>query len=155
MATTTPNWTLLQVNGSERPIYNDKKCATTKIKPGMVLSIASATTVAPVASADALTSKMIAVEASWENTDQSVIVSEHEYAIGDTVNFVYAQPGDLVYLRVSASQTVSIGSALATSGTAGEVSVETTNKDATIIALAEEAVTTGVGETKRVKARII
>ena len=155
MARSTLNWTLLQVNGSERPIYNDKKCATAKIKPGMVIELASATTVAPVATAGKLTAKAIAVEASWENTDQSIEVSEHEYPLGDTVNYIYAAPGDLVYLRLAASQVASIGSALETTTTAGCVGVEATNVDSTIIAIAEEAVTTGVGESKRIKARII
>lgn len=154
MAATTPNWTLVQVNGSERPIYSDKK-AGAAILPGHICALAASNVINPVTAADALTAKIVAVEASWANTDTTKTSQEQPYGTGDTVNYIYAQPGDLVYLHLSASQTASIGSALATSGTAGEVSVESTNKDATIIAIAEEAVTTGAGVTKRIKGRII
>jgi hypothetical protein len=154
MAASTPNWTLLQVNGSERPIYGDKK-AGAPIKPGHVCVLAANHVVNPVTAADALTAKLIAVEASWANTDTTRTIQEQPYGVGDTVNYIYAQPGDLVYLHLAPNQNAAIGSALATAGSAGEVGVETTNKDATIIAIAEEAVVTGAGETKRIKSRII
>ena len=154
MARSTPLWTLLQVNGSERPIYGDKK-AGAAIKPGHLCALAAGNVINPVTAADSVTAKIIAVEAGWANDDTTRTVQEQPYDAGDTVNYIYASPGDLVYLHLSASQTAAIGSLLATSGTAGEVSVESTNKDATIIAIAEEAVTTGAGEVKRIKARII
>ena len=154
MATTRPNWTLVQVNGSERPIYADKK-ASASIKPGHLCVLAANNVINPVTTADALTAKVLAVEASWANTDTTQTIQQQPYGVGDTVNYIYAQGGDLVQLHLSASQTAAVGAALAASGTAGEVSVETTNKDATLVAVAEEAVTTGAGETKRILARII
>ena len=154
MATTRPNWTLVQVNGSERPMYGDKK-AGAAIKPGHICALAAGNVINPVTTADALTARIIAVEASWANTDTTKTIQEQPYSAGDTVNYIYAQSGDLVQLHLSGSQTAVVGSPLATSGTAGEVSVEATNKDATVHALAEEAVTTGAGETKRILARII
>ena len=152
MASTTPNWTLLQVNGSERPIYSDKK-AGAAIKPGHVCGLAAGNVINPVTAADALVANIIAVEASWANTDTTQTVQEQPYGVGDTVNYIYPQSGDLLYLHLAASQSAVVGSPLATAGTAGEVSVEATNKDATILAVAEEAVTTAAGETKRIKAR--
>lgn len=153
MAVSTPKWTLLQVNGSERPIFGDKKAGTATIKPGMICALAANDVINPVSSADAVLSGIVAVEAGWANTDPTKTVQDQPYAQGDTVNYLYTQPGDLVYLWLSASQTAVIGSLLAASGAAGEVSVEATNKDQSVIFIAEEAVTTGAGEVKRIKAR--
>jgi len=154
MALTTPKWTLLQVNGSERPIFSDKT-AGAAIKPGHVCALAASNVINPITTADSVTSRIIAVEAGWANTDTSKTVQEDAYDTGDTVNYIYAQPGDLVYLHLAASQTAAIGSLLATHTEAGQVVVEATNKDLRVIAMAEEAVTTGSGEVKRIKARIL
>lgn len=76
------------------------------------------------------------------------------YASGDTVNYIFAQPGDLVYLHLADTQTAVVGSVLGTSATAGMVKVEATAKDLILVAIAEEAVTTS-GATARIKAHII
>lgn len=154
MALSTPKWTLLQVNGSERPIYGDKKAGTATIKPGMICALAANDVINPVSAADVVLSGIVAVEAGWENTNLSLSVQDQPYALGDTVNYVYTQPGDLVYLWLSASQTAVVGSLLAASGTAGEVSVEATNKDQSVSFIAEEAVTT-TGSAARIRARRI
>lgn len=154
MAATTHRTVLLQVNGSERPIYSDKVAANGNIMPGALIELASATTVQPIATADKFNARMFAVEASHAplvntpNIDQA-------YASGDNVYFIYAQPGDLVYAIIDSSQTVTVGSRLAASGVAGRLSVETTNVDGTIVGIAEEAVTTGTGATTRCKVRIV
>lgn len=154
MAATAPRTVLLQVNGSERPVHSDKTAATGTILPGALIELASATTVTPVATADKFNARMFAVETSHAplvntpNIDQA-------YASGDNVYFIYAQPGDLVYAIISASQTVSVGSRLAASGTAGQLSVEATNVDGTIVGIAEEAVTVGAGTTGRCRVRIV
>mgnify|MGYP001191477276 FL=1 len=154
MAATTHRTVLLQVNGSERPIYSDKTAANGNITPGALIELASATTVQPIATADKFNARMFAVETSHAplvntpNIDQA-------YASGDNVYFIYAQPGDLVYAIIDASQTVTVGSRLAASGVAGRLSVETTNVDGTIVGIAEEAVTTGAGATARCRVRIV
>lgn len=154
MAATTHRTVLLQVNGSERPIYSDKVAANANITPGALIELASATTVQPIATADKFNARMFAVETAHAplvntpNIDQA-------YASGDTVYFIYAQPGDLVYAIIDASQTVTVGSRLAASGVAGRLSVETTNVDGTIVGIAEEAVTTGAGATARCRVRIV
>jgi hypothetical protein len=154
MAASTPKFTLLQVNGSERPIFSDKKATVGTIKPGHILKLASATTIAPVTTADAIVEPIIAVEAGWANTDTTKTVQDDPYDTGDTVNYIYAQQGDLVYLWLSDGQTTAIGSLLATHTTAGEVVVETTNTDRRVFAMATEVVAAS-GAAARVRARII
>lgn len=154
MAASAPKFTLLQVNGSERPIYSDKKAAVGTIKPGHVIKFASATTVTNANGADAIAVPMIAVEAGWANTDTTKTVQEDPYDSGDTVNYIFAQRGDLVYLWLSDGQTTAIGSILATGSTAGEVVVELTNTDRRVFAMAEEVVAAS-GAAARVRARII
>lgn len=154
MAATTHRTVLLQVNGSERPIYSDKVAANGNITPGGLIELASATTVQPIASADKFNARMFAVETSHAPLTNTPNIDQ-VYASGDTVYFIYAQPGDLVYAIIDASQTVTVGSRLAASGVAGRLSVETTNVDGTIVGIAEEAVTTGAGATARCKVRIV
>lgn len=154
MAATAPRTVLLQVNGSERPVHNDKTAATGTILPGALIELASATTVTPIATADKFNARMFAVETATAPLVNTPNMSQ-AYASGDVVNYIYAQPGDLVYAIVGASQTVVVGSRMAANGTAGQLSVEATNVDGTIVGIAEEAVTTGVGETARVRVRIV
>ena len=153
MANANPQTILLETNGELRPVYNTRIAATATIIPGMLIEIDANGKVTPVASADKMGTKMIAVEASWAD-DLTKKAIDTAYAEGDTVSWIYAQPGDLVYAVVAASQTVAIGSALASSATAGELTVEASNTDARIVGLAEEAVTT-TGARGRVKLRII
>lgn len=154
MASTAENTIVLFVNGSERPILSDMKAADAVTKPGAVIAPASASTVAAVASADAVNRRMFAVETAHAplvntpNIDQA-------YASGDTVYYVRLQPGDVVNAIIGASQTVLVGSLLATNGTAGQLAVESTNTDARLIGFALEAVTTGAGETARCRVCIL
>lgn len=154
MAESAPRTVVLQVNGSERPVYSNKTAATGTILPGALIELASATTVTPVATADKFHARMFAVEAATAPLVNTPNINQ-AYASGDNVNYIYAQPGDLVYAIVGASQTVVVGSRLAANGTAGQLSVEATNVDGTIVGIAEEAVSTGAGETARVRVRIV
>lgn len=151
---TAPRTVLLQVNGSERPIYSNKTAANANITPGAIIELASATTVQPIATADRFHARMFAVESPHAPAATTPNI-EQTYATGDTVYFIYAQPGDLVNAIIDSSQTVTVGARLATSGVAGRLSVETTNTDGTIVGIAEEAVTTAPGATARCRVRIV
>ena len=153
MASSTPKTVILEINGAERPIYDHLAAATATIKPGMLITKASATTVTPVASADVVSTRMIAVEAPWAD-DNTAAAIDQAYDSGDNVRMIYAQPGDLIYMRLSASQVASLGSVLAASGTAGELSVETTNVGFNVIGVADEAVTT-TGAAGWIRVRIL
>lgn len=154
MAASAPNTILLQVNGAERPVYNDRVAATATIKPGMLVEIDSNGKITPVTDADKINNRMFAVEVAWADTESSPAIDQ-AYDSGDTVSYIYGQPGDLVYALVGASQTVTIGSVLASSADDGLLTVEATNADHKVVGIAESAVTTGVGETGRVKLRLL
>jgi hypothetical protein len=153
MATSTPNTVILEVNGESRPVYDGLKAAAGTIKPGMLIYRNAATTVAVVASADVVSTRMVSIEPGWA-PDPAARAIDQTYASGDNVRYIHAQPGDLLYMRLAASQTVSIGSILAASGTAGELSVEATNVGFNVIGMAEEAVTT-TGSAGWVKVRVL
>lgn len=154
MAASTPKTILLEVNGAERPIYDNRVAAGAGIKPGMLVEIDSNGKITPVTDADKVNNRMFAVEASWAD-DATALAIDQTYDSGDNVRFFYAQPGDLVYALVGASQTVVIGSVLASSADDGLLTVEATNVGFNVVGIAEEAVTTGGGATARCKVRIL
>jgi len=154
MAASAPHIILLQVNGSERPIYSDRTAANGNITPGALIELAGPTTVQPVATADKFNARMFALETAHAPLVNTPNIDQ-PYAAGDTVYYVYAQPGDLVYAIIDANQTVAVGARLAASGVNGRLSVEATNVDATVVGIAEDAVVTGAGATARCRVRIV
>ena len=70
MAASTPKWTLLQVNGSERPIYGDKKAGTATIKPGHICVLAASDVINPVTAADSVLAGIVAVDAGKTTLSQ-------------------------------------------------------------------------------------
>lgn len=153
MAAANPNTIRLQINGADRPDYYDKQAATATIKPGMLIELASATTVTPVASADKINARMVALE-TFTAPDVSQRAIDQAYASGDNVRYFYAAPGDLVYMWLAPSQTAVIGSVLASSAQAGQLEVEATNVGHNVVGIAEEAVTT-TAAAARIKVRIL
>lgn len=93
--------------------------------------------------------------------DHPVIVAKEMDLVGKTIDDAYAdedvvyghraQKGDKVYIRLAASQTITMDEMLEYDGT-GKVRVLNTGKAKF---QAAEAVTTGVGETARIKAFVI
>lgn len=90
-----------------------------------------------------------------------LIVAKEDDLQGKTIDDTYAdavpvlahqaQKGDKLYMRLAASQTIAIGDLLEYS-TAGKLRAFASGK---AVARADEAVTTGVGETARIKATVI
>lgn len=152
MAASSPKTILLEVNGSERPVH-EAYAATGTIKPGMILKRSSATAVTPIASADAVNTRMFAIETSWAD-DMTSPAIDQAYDSGDNVKFIFAQPGDVVYAWLADGESASVGSYLATSATAGVLVVEETNTDARLIGIAEEAVAPS-GAAGRIKMRVL
>ena len=152
MAASTPKPILLEVNGSERPIY-EAFAATATIKPGHILKRSSATQVTPIATADQVNTRMIAVEAATAD-DVATPAINQAYDSGDNVRFIFAQPGDLVWMWLKDGNVATIGSYLATSATAGELDVEATNTDVRLVGIAETAASPS-GAAGRVKVRIL
>lgn len=152
MAASTPKTILLEVNGTERPVF-EAFAATGTIKPGHIIKRSSATQVTPIAAADQINTRMIAIEAPWAD-DFTAAAIDQAYDSGDNVKFIFAQPGDLVYMWLKDGQNASVGSFLATSGTAGELEVESSNTDARVVGIAESAAAPS-GAAGRIKVRIL
>jgi hypothetical protein len=72
------------------------------------------------------------------------------YTAGENVHYVELVPGDYVTLRVGASQTITVESELAS---AGDGTVKTPAAAGTgVLFIADEAVTTGAGESAFIRA---
>lgn len=155
MASSTPNIVLLQVNGSERPIFEAP--AASAITPGDLVSKNSSGNLASFSGANTLNSRMFALENPFASDPTQTALAQ-QWASGDSVHFIYGAPGDVVNARLAASQTIAIGDVLGPSATAGCLAKITT-VDATVVVdapvgIAEEAVTT-TGSTGRIKVRIL
>lgn len=154
MATTVSKTILLAINGAERPLY-EKNVATAVVKPGDLLAVTA--TVTGLASAGAVNQRAFAVENPYAPTESTPAIDQ-TYAVGDTCRFVYAQPGDLINANIAASQTVLVGSQMISTTTAGQLGITTVDANTlagALVGIAEEAVTTGGGETARCKVRIV
>jgi len=153
MAASTPRVILLEVNGAERPVFDDRVAAAA-ITPGDLVELTSAGKLTPLAGATKIPAKVFAVEQGFVDAVNSQNI-DVAYDANDMVSYVFAQGGDLIYARLAASQTVAVGDVLGPSATAGQLVKQTAPGDVTTIAIAEQAVSTGVGEVKRIKVRIL
>lgn len=155
MASSTPNIIFLEANGALSPAIHERAAASA-VTPGDLLSLASTGKVAPLASAGAVNARMFALENPYA-PDPTKTALEQQWAQDDFVRFVFAQPGDKVYARLAASQTVSIGDVLIASATGGclaKATVDASTLAGAIVGIAEEAVTT-TGSVGRIRVRVI
>lgn len=151
MSASTPKTILLGTgDGGDRPIYN-AKATVANITPGHFLVPAAAGVALPAA-VGAVAARLVAVEATWSTSENTVDI-DRVYANGDTVNYILAQPGDEIYAIIAASQTVLLNSVLEVT-TAGTLAVEATNVGHDVVAVALEAITT-TGSTARARVRIL
>ena len=156
MASTTPKTILLQqnANGDFRPIYGYPAAVATT--PGSIVELTSAQKVTPVVTAGKAVPKMFALENPFAAL-QNALSIDQDYPVDEEVRVIYAQPGDLIYARLAASQTIAVGDYLVTSTTAGclaEATVDATTLSGAIVGVAVEAVTT-TGAVGRVKVRVL
>jgi len=154
MAATAPHTVLVSTNGAERPILNDR-VATASTVPGCIVEVASTGKLTKISSAAKQNNRIFVVENPYA-TDHTASALSQAYAADDAVFYVYAQPGDIVYALLAASQTISIGSPLVTTTTAGALgtaTIDATVVTGALVGFAEEAVTT-TGSTGYVKVRI-
>lgn len=145
MASSTPNIVLLEINGTERPIYEKKSSAA--VKPGEALAEA-ATTVAANGTAGADILVAVALENPFA-PDPTVAALAQSYASGDTVRFVYPGRGDKLYMWLKSGENVAYGAKLELA-TAGQLQAITTGK---FVARAEEAVNAS-GAAARIRVRM-
>lgn len=153
MARTATNTVIaLQYNEVEaaRPVY-ERPAADGNILPGHLLVLASDGDVDSFVSAAATSVQpMVALANQYADAVTAGANLTTAFTAGELVPYIYPQPGDCVYLLVGASASIAIGDQIET-GANGLVQERTTGQR---IGVAEEAVTTGAGETARVKVRI-
>lgn len=157
MASATPHAILLHVNSENesREVHEGIVQAAEPITPGWLIEDAADGDKQPHgtlgASAALQHGGMIAVEDPFiqagHTTDATI---DHAYAAGERVRFIYAMRGDLVYMVLATSQTITIGEYLES---ANNGLLQTISGNFPVGA-AEEAVTT-TGATARIRVRIV
>lgn len=146
MASTTPNIIWLEINGTERPIYEKKSSAA--VKPGEIIA-ETATTVAVNGTAGADILFGLALENPMAPDPAATAVSQ-SYASGDTVRFIYPVRGDKGTAWLKSGENVAYGAKLELA-TAGQLQAITTGK---FVARAEEAVNAS-GAAKQIRVRFV
>lgn len=155
MASSTPHIIFLEGNGALPPAIHERPANATTT-PGDLLLINSSGEVDPIASAGAFNQRIFALENPYAD-DPTAAALAQTYAAADYVRYVFGRPGDLVYARLAASQTIVIGDALISTTTGGCLGIATLDATAvagSIVGVAEEAVTT-TGAVGRIKVRIV
>ena len=155
MASSTPHIVFLESNGALPPAIHERPANAT-VTPGDLCLINSDGEVDPIASAGAFNQRIFALESPFGD-DPTASALANTYATGDYVRYVFGRPGDLVYARLAASQTIVIGDALISTTTGGCLGKETVDADTvanSVVGVAEEAVTT-TGSVGRIKVRLI
>lgn len=152
MAGTNPNTILLKPNGGdydERPV--EEALAGGTITPGMLILFSSGNVIANGTAADADAPAMWALEKEFLDpnvvTDPPIDVT---YTSGQTVRYIWSQPGDKLYALLEAGANVARGAPLESNG-AGALQAYSNGK---IIAFADEAKDNSVGGSAvRIKVR--
>lgn len=135
MASSTYNTILVGVNGGERPVLEAK--ADEAITPGELVRFDSDEELEPHGTASGAAMALFALENPYAAAGSSAAI-DTDYALGDYVRYVHAQPGDKIYAWLKAGETAVKGQSYLVSDGAGALLVKT--MDATVIAHAAVAV---------------
>jgi hypothetical protein len=120
------------------------------IQPGQLLAFDGSFDLIVHGSADGNAQKMVAVEEDFLGNDV-----DNSYASGDRVQYVIAQRGDVLYMWLTTSMTVTRGDVLFSAGDGDlqESTLDATIVDDALVGYADEAVTT-TGTRARIRVRI-
>lgn len=165
MASSTPHTIVLRSNNPENMIQrvSEAPCqAAVTITPGMLLAWGTTNTVKPHPTADiAVEGRKVAIENPW--SDHTLIAStngpniDHAYAAAETVGYIFAQPGDVLYMLLKAGENVAKGAPLSSDG-AGALKAITNAASVVLEAIfgyANEAVDNSGGATPaRIRVRV-
>lgn len=155
MAGTNPNTILVSVNGgstAERPLI--ERAANVALTPGELAAFSADNELDPHGTANGAAQKMFIVEDPYREPGANAAI-DTDYAVGDLAYAINAQPGDIVYGWLAASEVANEGDALMSDG-AGALQVTTV--DATvvvgaIVGYAGEDLTAG-GSRARIKVKV-
>lgn len=148
MASTSPNVIVIRSNNTDnmRQRLREQAC-TVAVTPGMLLEMASATQVRPHTTADGeAQGRKVAIENWWSDHGDGKAI-DHPYAIGETVFYLFANPGDRLYMWLEAGASVAAGAPLTSNGAGSlqAVTVAATVVLGAIVGYAAETVDNGAG----------
>lgn len=160
MASSAPNTIVLRSNDPDNMMQRVQEApcqAAVTITPGMLLEWGTTNTVKPHATADAnLQGRKVALENPWSDHGSGKAI-DHAYAAGETVPFIFAQAGDVLYMLLEAGANAAKGVALSSNaaGALQLITIAATTVVESIVAYADEAVdNSGGGAAVRIRARI-
>jgi hypothetical protein len=143
-------------NGMQRVMESPCQAAVT-IRPGMLLAVGTTNTVKPHAVA---TGNKEGVKVAVDNifaAPASGSAIDATFAAGTTVPYIFASPGDVLYMLLKTGNNITKGQGLE-SGGAGNLQAATTPIAGTsvdsLVGYAEEAVNNSSGSDARIRVRI-
>lgn len=155
MASATPHTIVLRSNNPDNMMQRTKEApcqAAVTILPGMLIERGTTNTVKPHASAGGNAARMVAIENPWSDHGSGANI-DHAYAAGETVFYIEASPGDVLYMYLEDEGNVAIEAPLESNG-AGALQALAGTAVEGLVGYAEEAVnnTGGTGDVRiRVK----
>jgi hypothetical protein len=157
MASSTPSTIVLRSNNRDNGMQrvHEAPCqAAVSIKPGMLLAYGTTNTIKPHATAVGnREGNKVAID-NWQASGSGL---DTVYAAGETVRFLFASPGDVLYMLIKTGSNVAKGAALESAGT-GALQAHTTPVAGSgidnIVGYAEEAVNNATGSDARIRVRM-
>ena len=150
MASSTPHVIVLQTNeeGAERPVC-EGLATTTTIVPGHLIMWSSGELVVHN-NDDLAAAPMFAVENPFAEVTSGANI-DHAYAAAETVRYVWAQPGDIIYAFLEIGGNVAKGAPLASDGLGG---LQASPSAGCVVAWADEALNNTTGSQARLRVRV-
>lgn len=160
MASSAPNTIILRSNNPDNMMQRVQEApcqAAVTILPGQLLAWGTTNTVKPHATANgALEGRKVAVENPWSDHGSGKAI-DHAYAAGETVAFIFAQPGDVLYMWLEDEGNVAKGAPLAPNGSGDlqAITVDASAVEESVFGYAEEPVNnTGGSGSVRIRVRV-
>ena len=139
-------------NGMQR--VSEAPCqAAVTIRPGMLLAVGTTNTVKPHATAGGnREGNKVALDNLFSPPSAGTAI-DATYAAGATVPYIFASPGDVLYMLIKTASNVAKGAALESAGTGALQAQAGTALDC-IVGYADEAVNNASGSDARIRVRI-
>lgn len=156
MASATPHTIVLRSNNPDNMMQRTKEApcqGSVVITPGMLIERGTTNTVKPHASAGGNTARMVAIENDWSDHASGPNIA-HDYAAAETVFYIDALPGDVLYMLLEDAANVAIEAPLESNG-AGALQPLAGTAVEGLVGYAEEAVdNTSGGAVARIRVKI-
>jgi len=153
MASSTPNTIVLRSNNRDNGMQrvHEAPCqAATPIRPGMLLAVGTTNTIKPHAGAGLnREGNKVAID-NWQATGSGL---DTVYNAAETVRYIFASPGDVLYMLIKTGSNVAKGAPLESAGTGALQAAAGTAIDS-LVGYAEEAVNNATGSDGRIRVRM-